>query len=172
MKNLLAQTKVSKKTLTIKDFYEITKHAVNVKVGEQLTPVCRRQALGCKIPQTVVRGYFVGNILWLYCTNGVLYAFDGKSFVNKLNCGNSVPTLAEIKVQGQDRVLVLTNSNATILGENNLSVSMPYGSEICIYNGRIFIASDNTLYFGKQYDFNNFSVQVGEYNFINLDKTF
>ena len=156
--------------MEIEDFSKVTSLAIGLKVGKTLELNCKKQKLPYGVPTRVVRGYFVANKLFLLCSNGYLYSFDGSTFVKELECENKAPTLAEIKINGEEKTLVLTDSKAVVLGETNQVVSMPYGTSVCVYNGRIFVADKNTLYVGKQFDFVNFSVQFGDYNFINIDK--
>lgn len=170
MKEYLTQSKINKKTLAVENFSKLTSLAINLNVGSWLEQNCKKQLLSYKAPAGVVRGYYLVNTLFLLCADGKLYALQGNAFVHKFNCGNTAPTLAKIKINGEEKALVLTPSSAVVLGDTNQTVSILYGIDACTYNGRIFVANENTLYFGKEFDFANFSVQTGNYNFIKIDQ--
>ncbi|MBE5736802.1 MAG: hypothetical protein E7348_00170 [Clostridiales bacterium] len=170
MKEYLTQGKMNKKTLIVEDFSNLTNLAVNLDVGKELELNVKKQSMFCQAPAKVVKGYFVANRVFVLCSDKSLYEFQGISFVKRLEGINKTPTLSKVKFKGQDTVLVLSNSEAVVLGETNTNVSVPYGTDACTYNGRIFVANGNTLYFSKEFDFVDFSVQASDFNFINLDE--
>lgn len=116
----------------------------------------------------------VGEKIFCYTEKNKLFYIENLTVVDTgLTILFVMPTILEIVKNGEHLVLVLDENGTgyTIDSEGNtMTYSFPIGRVACTYNGMLFIAHLNELYFSAPMDCTNFTMNLNEGGVIKTDK--
>lgn len=169
MDKYLINPKKRKKTFRIKNFSPYTNVSVNFSTSEGLEPYLGYTQTECGIAKRVLKGFYVEKSFYVYCTDQCLYQNKGNVFVKKVESKNFTPVLSSIKANGKNTVMAICGGVGYLLDDNVTQLDTPRANSICEYNGRIFIANDNLVYYGDAFDYDNFSNLIGGYGYFSFD---
>ncbi len=171
MKKYLSNPNVKTKTYIVQDFNLITEFSQNLCTNKKLETMINSVNSPVHLGNEALEGYFVNDNVYVYCQNGCLYELQEQKFNRVCDCLNIKPTIVIGVENGKERPLVVLDGKVFYLGEYFEPVMVPAGHSACIsHDGRLFIANLHSIYRSGMYDFENSSINLGEFSCINIDK--
>ncbi len=118
-----------------------------------------------RLPFSCKKLYYVNeHTVYAVAEDECMYRVDMEG-VKKISNSDyrACPTVMRITHGGQNKVLIVSNAGFAELVSEDGSVEkyfIPVGSSCAMYNGMLFIANANTLYFSTQYNFSDFTMSL------------
>ncbi len=165
--NQLITPKIQKKVFNIKDFSAYSDFCPNVLIGEELTSIKQKVAFLGYVPSTVKKVYFIHNKILIYTSDKYVNEYKTNKLI-KLDTCPSQPVLVSIMFNGVEEILVVCAETAFILGKSETKFSVPFGENIVIYDNRLIIAKETSLYIGGEFDVANLSINLTKFSQINM----
>lgn len=136
------------------DFLSLTAFSKNVKIDKKLT-LASKSVNVCDFSCKVIKLYNKNDKIYAYTDTQKILCYDGQNITTVMQGVKDVPIIESVVVEGQNKTLIVTKTEAYIDGQN---FNIPFGKYAQVYQGRIFTANQKTISFGAQFDFTTFSV--------------
>ncbi len=136
------------------DFLSLTAFSKNVKIDKKLT-LASKSVDVCDFSCKIVKLYNKNGKIYAYTDTQKILCYDGQNITTVMQGVKDIPIIESVVVEGQNKTLIVTKTEAYIDGQN---FNIPFGKYAQVYQGRIFTANEKTISFGAQFDFTTFSV--------------
>lgn len=149
---------LAKKQYKITDYKKFTKSAVDVIVEEKgIFEGFNRIDTEYNLPMNMIESYyFIGERGFVYCNDGYFYECVPGDMVNPVYMGEKVLSAVEIMSGDQRKILFAGEKGRALLvsssGREEIN-TLPEVNALAVFNGRLFAASKNSVYFFAPFDF-------------------
>ena len=167
-------TKVTshRKKYKIKNYKDLTFKVKNLTVcQDKIDKGTCLNNVQLMLPKSQITQFFtVGNRHFVIDDQNNLYKCEKISNRKIRELNNLFVAFLEVKIDGQNEVLLAGDAESFIVGRSENIPNFPMCKTLCFHKGRIFTAIDNTITFFNQFDMENNSVSFTVAGTIALDK--
>ena len=166
-KQYLTNPKTAVKNFKVEDFSLITDCFTNVVLSDKVEATDMTLDSICEISETLVKSYYIGNRFFAFMKNDYIYEF----YNHRLNpiCTNAtLPLMIDVLIDGKKEILIIEKQSASIL-KKDITFSFPFGTAIAKYDGRIFVANGQNIYFSNIFNFTEYSTNIENAGFLSVN---
>ncbi len=163
------------RSVSLKDLSELGGTSVNAVV-DKTGKIIKFAFMGTeaeKINKKVLSIISVGDKVFYYAEDGKLYCvYNGALITPQLKAFSSSPTIVEIMKNGKYVPFVIDGiGNGYAINEDGTVTEheIPKGRVATVYNGMLFIANNNEVYFSAPLDFTDFTMDLNHGGLIKTD---
>ena len=166
-KNQLVEPKLKTQTFKVSNFIPYSALSSQSLIDETVQASPNKIERLASTPSNTQSAYFLGNRLFLYTSDKNIYEYINYSFKKVIACPKK-PILMTAMIGGVEEILVICGEDSFMLGQSQTKVTVPEGEYWANYNNRLFIAKNKNLYFSGNFDYDNLTMDISNFGFINV----